>query len=101
MHIYNLENPDNDKSLNGAFIKVVAYNSAGDSEPQVFRLQIEHTANYYTSKEGQINWTYGLNSNGEITSLYTEDDNLSSIIENDGVLHIPAIVNDLVVRGIG
>jgi len=100
LHIENLDASDA-KSINGAFLKVVATSSYGNTDSNIFKLKIELTSDYYQSKEHEINWKYGLNGNGEIISLYTEDTDLGSIIDGDGILHIPAVINNMVVKGIG
>ncbi len=102
MHIYNLS--AGEKSLDGAIFKMVAKNQAAPegTESAYFRFDVKLGENYYqTPSTSKIKWNYGLNGNGEIVSLWTEDEDLSSIIDSQGVLHIPAVIEDMVVKGIG
>lgn len=109
---------DLNKDLDGCWFTYSAHNTPcpegiypGDSDPNIpkwFKLNIISAANTYPYTEiinddpnNTINWQYGLNADGEIVTLYTTDKDLSSIIDKDGVLHVPTTINGLIVRGIG
>ena len=55
---------------------------------------------WYDATENGILWHYKLDKNGDIIGLYTEDSDLSGII-NGGTLNIPARVGGRTVVGIG
>ena len=89
------------KSLDGAFFKVVAHNGAGDSEEHYMRLHIKNSEFFYKGDQGDIIWKYGLDNKGQIVTLFTEQADLSSIIDSNGTLHVPAMIDGMIVRGIG
>lgn len=97
-------------SLNGCFFRYGVKNS--ESEDWLYsnwaKLNVDNVNRFYPYTEkidntavNSINWKYRLDRNGEIEALYTEDKDLSAIIDQYGILHIPSTVNGIVVRGIG
>lgn len=55
----------------------------------------------YKDSATNIDWMYKLDSNGNIIGLYTESDDISSIIDSGKCLNVPAKVNGRPVTAIG
>ena len=56
---------------------------------------------WYSHTEDGIEWNYKLDKSGNIIGLYTTSSNLSKIVDEGGILNIPAVVNGRTVVKIG
>ena len=56
---------------------------------------------WYSHTEDDIEWNYKLDKSGNIIGLYTTSSNLSKIVDEGGILNIPAVVNGRTVVKIG
>lgn len=98
------------KTINGCFIRF-AVKARADGEwyySNWAKLNIDNVNRFFGYEEvirndntNTINWEYAVDGNGEIVVLYTKDKDLSAIVDQYGILHVPSTVNGIVVRGIG